>query len=70
MAKSLFHKGPFRPIQLRKNDDRLAKRLLQFFGRPIVSEFVLLVVALGAVYAFAFVFLDFRVSIYMTLLGL
>ncbi len=38
--------------------------------RPILSEFVLILITLGAVYVFASVFLDFRVSKYVSLLGL
>ncbi len=70
MAKSLHHKELFRPIQLRKEDSGVAKRLLRIFGRPIVSEFALILVALGTVFVFAYVFLDFRVSKFVSLFGL
>jgi hypothetical protein len=70
VAKSLFHKEPFRPVQLRNEDSGMPKAMLRALQIPFVSEFVLVVAALGAVYAFAFVFLDFRVSKYLNLLGL
>ncbi len=70
MAKSLHHKEPFRPIHLRQKDSGVANPAPRFFGRPIVFEFVLLVAVFGAVYVCAYVFLDFRVSKYMSLVGL
>ncbi len=76
MARSLPHKGLVRPIQLRKIDNDGAKLLSLLFGwdawgrRPILSEFILILIALGAVSVFASVFLDFRVSKYVSLLGL
>ncbi len=70
MAKSLHHKELIRPIHLRQKDGGVAIPALRFFGRPIVFEFVLLVAVFGAVYVCAYVFLDFRVSKYMSLVGL
>ncbi len=70
MAKSLHHKELFRPIQLRKKDSGVAIRFLRYLGRPFAIEFVLILAALGMVFVFAYVFLDFRVSKYMNLVGL
>ena len=69
MAKSLHNKELFPPHVLPK-DNGVASRLLRYFGRPVVFEFVLPPVVLGMVYVFAYVFLDFRVSKYMSLVGL
>ncbi len=62
--------GIIPPHLLPKNDNGVAKRLLRFYGRPFAIEFVLILVALGTVFVFAYVFLDFRVSKYMSLVGL
>ncbi len=70
MAKSLHDKKLFPAHLLPKTDNGVAIRLLRYFGRPVVFEFVLPPVVLGMVYVFAYVFLDFRVSKYMSLVGL
>jgi hypothetical protein len=70
VAKFLHHTELFRPIQLRKKNSGVAIRFLRYFGRPMVFEFALLLAALGTVFVFAYVFLDFRVSKFMNLFGL
>ncbi len=53
----------------------VAKHLTRLFDleewgrRPVLSEFVLLMIVLGAVFVFAFVFLDLRASTLMNLFG-
>ena len=69
MARSLHNKELFPPHLLPK-DSGVANRLLRLFEIPIVSECALLLVVLGTVYVSAYVFLDFRVSKYMSLFGL
>ncbi len=76
MAKFLHNKELFPPHQLPKKDNGVAKPSSRLFDweelerRPILTELVLILVALGFVFVSAYVFLDFRVSKYLSLLGL
>ncbi len=70
MAKFLPLKKPFRPVPLRKADSGDAQFLSRLFGILIMPEIVIFLAGMVALFVFASVFLNFRVSVFMSNFGL
>jgi hypothetical protein len=70
LANFLPHKKLFRPVPPRKEDSGDAQFLSRFLKIMIMPEIVIFLAVMVALFVFASVFLNFRVSVFMSNFGL